>query len=238
PKYVRTFDQKQANIEAGRRLTITYNCQQCHDLEGSGAHIGVTLEDVAFLPPPITGEGAKVQEQWLHAFLTAPARTGQPNSVRPWISTRMPTFNFSEEEINRITKYFLALSDETLELRDYAGFTPDRQSVAVGRTIFNDFQCAKCHPTGSVSIGSGELSTQDLAPDLTLARGRLKPDWIVDWLADPAAIQKGTRMPTFFPDGQSPLPDVLDGDAQMQMEAIRDYLMTIGPSGRSGVGMP
>jgi hypothetical protein len=82
------------------------------------------------------------------------------------------------------------------------------------------------------------VSTQDLAPDLTKARGRLKPEWIVDWLRDPGKIQEGTRMPTFFPDGQTPLPEVLGGDAEKQMVAIRDYLLTIGKPGRSSAGMP
>jgi hypothetical protein len=40
-------------------------------------------------------------------------------------------------------------------------------------------------------------------------------------------------MPSFFPDGQSPLPDVLGGDAQKQMTAIRDYVFTLGGPVRS-----
>ncbi len=36
-------------------------------------------------------------------------------------------------------------------------------------------------------------------------------------------------MPTFFPDGQSPLPDLLGGDARAQIEAVRDHLfVTVG----------
>jgi cytochrome c2 len=237
-RYVQAFDRKQKSIEQGRRVAYHYNCQQCHELEGEGAHIGATLEDVAFLPPPITGEGSKVQEPWLHSFLTERSRVGQPNSIRPWIKVRMPTFSLSTSEINSLTRYFLGLGNQELELRDYASFPVQEEMVSVGRSIFNDFQCAKCHPTGNVVLRDGELSTQDLAPDLTKARGRLKPEWIIDWLADPGKIQQGTRMPTFFPDGQSPLPDVLDGDARRQMAAIRDYLMTIGPPGRSSAGMP
>lgn len=42
-------------------------------------------------------------------------------------------------------------------------------------------------------------------------------------------------MPTFFPDGQSPLPDVLGGDAKMQMTAIRDYVVSIGQTPRPKV---
>ena len=237
-RFVKAFDKKQQAIEAGRRLAYNYNCQQCHQLEGKGGYIEAILEDAAFMPPPITGEGRKVQEPWLHEFLQNPSQVGQPNSIRPWIKVRMPTFAFSENEIGQLTKYFLGLGDLELELRDYAAFKPDPEILPVGKMIFTDFQCAKCHPTGNFVLKPGELSTQDLAPDLTKARGRLKPEWIVDWLADPGKIQEGTRMPTFFPDGQTPLPDVLEGDARRQMAAIRDYLMTLGHPGRSAVGLP
>jgi cytochrome c2 len=231
-RYRRAFDKRQQGIEAGRRLAVHYNCQQCHELEKSGAYIGAVLDDPAYLPPIITGEGAKVQEWWLHSFLKNPAPTGQPNSIRPWIPIRMPTFQFTDAEITTLTKYFLGLSKQDLELRDYASFRPDPVLLPVGREIFNDFQCIKCHPAGTVVPRGGEVSTADLAPNLTLARGRLKPEWIVDWLADPGKIQPGTRMPTYFPDGQSPLPDVLDGDARKQMEAIRDYVLSIGQPAR------
>ncbi len=235
-RYVQAFDKKQQNIEAGRRLTIAYNCQQCHQLEQSGAYIGTILDDPAFLPPPITGEGKKVQEPWLYAFLDNPSVTGQPNSIRPWIKTRMPTFHFSGDEISRISKYFLGLSNQDLELRNYKSFKPDPALLPVGREIFTDFQCAKCHPTGAFAARPGsELNTSDLAPNLMKARERLKPEWIVEWLADPGKIQEGTRMPTFFPDGQSPLPDVLGGDAKKQMEAIRDHVMTLGEPSRPAV---
>jgi cbb3-type cytochrome oxidase cytochrome c subunit len=237
-KYARPFDTRDQWTEAGRRIAYQYNCQQCHDLEKKGAYIGSMLEDVAFLPPPITGEGSKVQEPWLHDFLQAPSRVGEPNSIRPWIKVRMPTFGLHDGEITSLMQYFLGLSNQNLEMRDYASFRPDPDLVSEGRMIFNDFQCAKCHPTGKVSFGTGEVSTQDLAPDLTKARSRLKPEWIIEWLADPGKIQEGTRMPTFFPDGQTPLPDVLDGDARKQMTAIRDYLMTIGHPGAGGAGMP
>ncbi|MEK7249681.1 MAG: hypothetical protein AAB209_04580, partial [Bacteroidota bacterium] len=60
----------------------------------------------------------------------------------------------------------------------------------------------------------------------------------VEWLADPGKIQEGTRMPTYFPDGQSPLPDVLNGDAKKQMEAIRDHVWGLSTlSGAKGLAL-
>jgi len=233
-KFVRKFDMKIKEIEEGRRIAIKYNCQQCHQLEESGGHIGVLASDAAYLPPIITGEGKKVQEPWLHSFLMNPSRVGQPNSIRPWIPTRMPTFHLTNDEINLLTKYFLGLSDQELEIRDYQSFALSAENLKVGKQIFTDFQCAKCHPSGVIVPGS-VVSTTDLAPFLGKARDRLKPEWIVEWLADPAKLQPGTRMPTFFPDGESPLPDVQGGDARKQMQAIRDYLLSIGVPARSVV---
>jgi mono/diheme cytochrome c family protein len=210
-----------------------YNCQQCHQLEKEGAYITSIIEETAYHPPIITGEGAKVQEHWLHDFLKMPSAIGQ-NSVRPWIPTRMPTFNLNEDEINRLQKYFLGLSNQEYEIRDYTAYRPNAETLPIGKQVFNDFQCLKCHPSGNVAAKAGDVSTSDLAPNLQLAHSRLKPEWIVDWLADPGKIQEGTRMPTFFPDGQSPLPDVLGGDARKQMDAIRDHVWTLG-NGRTSV---
>ncbi|MEO8168841.1 MAG: hypothetical protein ABI623_11370, partial [bacterium] len=161
-------------------------------------------------------------------FLKNPSYVGRPNSIRPWIPTRMPTFKFSEEEISKLQKYFLGLSKQELTLRDYKAFQPDPSLLPIGKQIFTDFQCLKCHPSGNAAPKGGEVSTSDLAPNLSMAHTRLKPEWIVEWLADPGKIQEGTRMPTFVPDGQSPLPDVLNGDAKKQMEAIRDHVWILG----------
>jgi len=234
-RYMQAFDKRQQDIETGRRIAYKYNCQQCHQLEKEGGHIGALIEETAFLPPIITGEGKKVQEQWLYAFLKNPSVAGRSNAIRPWLPTRMPTFSLTDGEISALTKYFLGLSGQELELRDYSAYRPDPELLPVGKSIFTDFQCIKCHPTGNDVPKPGLASTSDLAPNLTGARDRLKPEWIVEWLADPNRVQEGTRMPTFFPDGQSPLPEVLGGDAKKQMMAIRDYLISIGQPVRSNV---
>ena len=86
-------------------------------------------------------------------------------------------------------------------------------------------KCMQCHQPGEAA----SLTASFLAPNLTLARERLKPDWIVEWLKDPQVLQPGTMMPTFFPEGQTPFPDVLGGDAVEQSKAIRDYLLIFTP---------
>ena len=46
-----------------------------------------------------------MQSDWLFAFLNAP-KTGQ---IRPWLEVHMPTFGFTERELNDLTRYFASL---------------------------------------------------------------------------------------------------------------------------------
>ena len=62
-----------------------------------------------------------------------------------------------------------------------------------------------------------------------MAKDRLKPAWVIEWLKDPQVLQTGTMMPTFFPDATTPLPAILGGNAEQQIKAIRDYLWTYRP---------
>jgi mono/diheme cytochrome c family protein len=216
-KYQEPATQRVADIDAGEKLTIRYGCINCHQLEERGGYFSAILDDPTKGPPLITIEGGKVQEPWLQSFLKA------PSPIRPWLKVRMPTFSLTEEEINIITKYFLGISNLNLEMRDYAAFKPDPHLLPDGTKLFTAFQCIKCH-----QLGGAEMDPKSVAPNLELAKGRLKPEWIVSWLKNPEAIQPGTMMPGYFPDGQSPMPDVLQGDAHLQMEALRDHLFTLG----------
>ena len=65
-----------------------------------------------------------------------------------------------------------------------------------------------------------------------MAHTRLNPDWIVRWLHNPQQVQPGTKMPSFFekgPDGKATggPDDILGGDSEKQIEALRDYLMVL-----------
>lgn len=221
PTYQQAYDKRMKDLEAGRRLSVHYNCIQCHNVEDRGGYIQTMYEDPGLGPPPLPEtQGAKVQEQWLHSFLK------DPTTVRPWLNLRMPTFQFSEDEIAAIQKYFLAMSKQDFELRDYAATPVETRYLAPGKHLFDLYQCAKCHPTGSADLS--ELSASDLAPDLALAYRRLKPDWIVEWIIDPQKLQPGTRMPTFFYEGQAPDGETLGGDVREQAKAISAHIWNLG----------
>jgi cytochrome c1 len=222
--YQQAFDKRIQDIEAGRRLThYQYNCISCHKIEEIGGYIKATLDDEAFAPPYLYPEGNKVQEPWLHEFLKG------PSPIRPWLIIRMPTFSLKDEEISVVTKYFLGLHKKELELRDYHAIQPDVKYVTAGKKLFEDLQCLSCHYTGKIPEGK---TPADLAPNLSMAKGRLKPDWIVDWITNPEAIQPGTKMPQFYQDLNEPsqLSQELGADVKEQIKALRDYVLTIASS--------
>ncbi len=218
------LDLNQQKIEAGRLLVKKLNCQGCHTLDGQEGSIHAVTEDAGQAPPALDGEGAKVQEKWLYHFLE------NPTVIRPWIRYRMPTFNLSEEELETLVAYFAHQAHQEVSYSGKEIPESSPEKVATGKMLVEKFQCMKCHQVNALSAAMG---SSFLAPDLRLTQNRLKPEWVKDWLKDPQALQEGTMMPGFFPDGQSPLPDVLGGDAEAQIEAIRDYLYRYEREGES-----
>jgi mono/diheme cytochrome c family protein len=59
----------------------------------------------AVLPPPLHREGEKVQPGWLQRFLRDPKPIRPPERML----LRMPKFNMSDEEIDAIVRYFIAV---------------------------------------------------------------------------------------------------------------------------------
>ena len=223
-------------IERGQQLVRSNNCQGCHIIEGEGGSIAPTITDwlvrfrgqgataaeaatVGFAPPNLIGEGAKVQTDWLFEFLH------QPSEIRPWLDARMPTFGFSASEINDLARYFSALDGEEFPFVDLVEPALTAEELAAAETLWSTdyFNCTTCH----IEAGRTPAGTPDRwAPDFALAAERLKPQWIIDWIADPQTLLPGTRMPTFYP--QATPRDILGGDADHQIRVLRDYILTIG----------
>jgi len=92
--------------------------------------------------------------------------------------------------------------------------------MAVGQRLvgMNGLFCINCH---MVNGGKGPGIP---GVDLGMVHKRIQPDWFEKFLLNPPAFNQGTRMPAFWPDGQSALPTVLGGDARKQIAAIWNYL--------------
>jgi len=209
-------------VVQGRALVNRRNCVGCHIIEGDGGDFLKLVKEPTLGPPTLTPTGARVQHDWLYAFLRSPI------TIRPWIEVRMPTFGFDDPNLNGIISYFGAVSNKMGSFQAQ----PVVQRVAsddVGKRLFDELKCQQCHVLGAIPK---DQPTSNLAPDLRMSAERLQADWIIDWLKNPAEILPGTRMPAFWPDHpKSPFPH-LGGDAEAQIRAIRDYLLTFrgGPS--------
>lgn len=218
PNMKKQLTEKEKSIEQGRRLVREFNCQACHSIENKGGEIALTLGE-GLAPPPLNGEGEKVWGDWLHSFLK------EPSTIRPWLQVRMPTFGFSDKEATALVRYFEDLDNQKLTYKSKEDQIPKptREQWEAGKQIVESFRCMQCHEAEP----SPGKSAADLAPDLALSRDRLKPRWIVKWMVDPQKLYPGTRMPGYFPDLQSPLPDVLGGSAKKQIIAIRNYILNL-----------
>ena len=236
------------HVEAGARLVREYNCRGCHQIGEKGGSIrevvrsqieaagGEPSQAIGLSPPLLyssvakMGEGARVHTDWLHGFLADPSK-----EIRPWFDLRMPTFHFTEEELNTLTRYFAALDGVPYPVAPRV--EPDPALLAAGHDLFNKWQCIKCH------VVAGKLPNQEpanMAPDLALVPQRLRAQWLDDWLADPQRLQPGTRMPANFPKDpkENAFPEILGGDQAKQIDAVRAYLLTLGGGASSARPRP
>lgn len=176
----------------GRMLVGHYNCRGCHRIEGSGGVIAEHLDRKTFAPPTLDGEGARVQPSWLIDFLQ------RPTTLRPWLQMRMPHYGLSPAEAAALARYLAALAHASPNDEPPADATDE--IVNIGGRRFAHFKCVQCHPA-SVDAGPCTADPEDLSIDLMLAKTRLRPSWVRDFLARPKAIVgTETRMPAVFYD--------------------------------------
>jgi mono/diheme cytochrome c family protein len=218
------LDPREKAIERGRRLLMKHHCQACHSIDGRGGEtIQAYLPPTANAPPPIDGAGRKLQSAWLFPFLKSPT----PLRV---ISVRMPTFAFTDAEINALMHYFAAIWNEPFPFDSEAAGTLDAEAEAQTREMFEVAKCQSCHVTTDTPRPE---EGQKTAPNLLLTKHRLKSRWVLDWLSDPQSLQANTAMPTFWDEGE-PIPalqDFFEGEGEKQIKAMRDYLYTLREEG-------
>jgi mono/diheme cytochrome c family protein len=220
-------------MERGRWVVKELNCEGCHQVEGVGWAIRATGIPQGMEPPMLSGtpiqlhEGQRVQPDWLFAFLKAP-QTGQ---IRPWLNARMPTFGLSDGEANVLVKYF-ATEGRTQFPYQTSKIDTTSEHLDAGKQLFTQLKCALCHIVDGKALGKplAEIPPEDrprLAPNLSLAHDRLQRDWLINkWLPDPLSQYPGTRMPQF--EYGTVAPGILGGDGRMQVEALVDYVLSLG----------
>jgi cytochrome c551/c552 len=236
-------DQRRDIIE-GWWVVRKYNCMGCHKVHVGQNTVLMTLpryQDPDWkdqLPPTLIGEGARVNPAWLMRFLNNPSLADKPeemdrDGVRRYLKARMPTFYFSDDEIQKLVRFFGALSSQA------EPYIPDKleqltdQERTMARQLFTSegAPCLKCHMTGDP-----KHDARATAPNFLQAKERLKPGWARRWMLDPAMMSPGTAMPSglFRQEGDrmvfaGPTPASFNGYKKDHAELLVRYMFQFTP---------
>jgi mono/diheme cytochrome c family protein len=217
-------DEDVRRLVDGQRRVARFNCTGCHIIDGHGGDIRRLYEDrLTMAPPNLIGEGQKVQEDWLYNFLKG------PTPIRPWLQVRMPTFPLDDPGATTLVRYFAAMDHVNVPFVhiDKAMLRPEYVDAGKQLASKDYLSCFSCHIHGSQNP---EGPPDGWAPNLAMAATRLYPDWIVKWIHDPQKLLPGTKMPSFYADPDNPdgPPDILGGNDDEQIVALRDYVISLG----------
>ncbi len=237
------------DIQEGWWIVKKYNCMGCHQfipgqqttLMGMKRYQDPDWKEQ--LPPKLLTEGARVDPEWLRRFLSNPALSTTDtnrNGVRPYLKVRMPTFSFSDNELRKLVRFFQALSQQPMPYIPEQVPTLTAKETDMARSLFSSTAapCLKCHATGDPA--HDRTAT---APNFLLAKERLKPEWVNQWILDPQAISPGTSMPSglFRKEGgrwvfSGPTPSSFQGYDKDHSKLLVDYIFLLTPEEQRRVG--
>jgi len=241
------------DVQEGWWIVKKYNCMGCHQfLPGQQTNIEQIprYQDPDWKeqrPPKLLDEGARVDPAWLARFLANPPLNTvdtNRNGVRTYLKIRMPTFNFSENEVRALVRFFQAYARQPLPYIAPPQELLTAKEIEMGRSLFasQGAPCLKCHATGNP-----QHDKTATAPNFLLARDRLKPGWTERWIIDPQSIAPGTSMPSnlFRREGEhwvfnGPVPPSFQGYDKDHTKLLVRYIFQLTPeeqrrvSGASG----
>src|SRR6266404_2830305 len=152
-----------------------------------------TPAERASLAQAVSGHAQAGGDDWTES-LGLHAQPGvNRNGVRRYLKARMPTFNFSPNELQALVNFFMGASSQPQPYipERLDPLAADEQGMARALFSSNAAPCLKCHMTGDSAHDA-----RATAPNFLLAPERLKPAWTRRWLLEPQLISPGTSMPS------------------------------------------
>jgi mono/diheme cytochrome c family protein len=215
---VKRLSASEALYHDGMKVVNKYGCVGCHQIDGlRGDILRMYTDDINQGPPRLVEQGHRVQTDWFYHFL------GNVEPIRPWLQIRMPSFNLSTQDKNRMIAGFQQGAKQPTfeEPNEAVKWLPGEREETL--KLFAALNCIQCHTQGF-------NSETPLAPDLRKASKRLRPSWISKWISNPQAIMPGTTMPNFFGDnGLEPIETgYFGGDAKKQIDGLTKYVIELG----------
>ena len=179
-----------------------------------------------WLPPPLVGEGKKVQTKWLHDFLL------EPFEIRPAVVLRMPKFNMSSPEASQLVNFFAARDDAPAPYEFDARTSSDYLSteeakhrnrlVDALKIVTDNNYCVKCHLVGDFRPAG---SVRAMGPQIDRVNERLRPDYVLHWVGNPKRTLPYTGMPVNIPFDKPISQSLYPGDSLQQLNGVVDLLM-------------
>ena len=224
-KFFHQPSDRRQDIQAGWWVVTKYNCVACHEFTPGQETVLQNLPQYQDadgrekLPPSLVGEGSRVDPNWLAGFLKNPTLSEtnpHTNGVRTYLQARMPSFYLSNGEVQKLVRFFGALSKQPLPYMPQDLTPLSSREMTMARELFSHpaAPCIRCHATGD-PVGDRTAT----APNFLLVKERLRPAWTERWLVHPEIIRPGTAMPSglFRWDGQRWV------FALAQLDSFRDY---------------
>lgn len=235
--YYREVPKQKAAHPSGEQLLKQNNCLACHSRDlapGIATHlpsVAATHPETAsrlaaLSPPSITGIGDKLTDRGLEDAIL---RKSPP--LRPWLDVRMPTFQFSNEQLSALTSYLIG-HDRIPSFEKEQNTTSEAQSMgasdaasefAAARLVTADgFGCQSCHAIGEMESPQVDLKAR--GTNLAMLGDRIRPSWFYRWVSNPSRIVPRMEMPAI----QMAAKGILDENLQLQLEAVWKTLNTPG----------
>jgi nitric oxide reductase subunit C len=190
PKRTHT-DQLTDEVVLGKRVWHKHNCNDCHTILGIGGYYS----------PDVTKAYSTRGEAWLKVFLKNPESSDPKRR-------KMPNFNLSEDEINKLIAYFKwvdAIDTNQWPPKPVGEAKPtevslkQRSQTLLGKDVFDQYRCDLCHKI------EGKGGT--IGPDLSHEGSKRDALWIEIQIRDPKSHDPKTAMP--------PFPQITEGETKV-----------------------
>jgi len=210
----------------GARLFADLNCLGCHS-RGLAPGIAAQSADLvaahpelagalaALAPPALTDVGDKLERA---ALLEAMTTSASPR--RPWLSIRMPRFQFAPGEAEALADWLITADRIPQRAAPPEATLAENALLTAGsRLVTSDgFGCASCHAIGKWSPKQDNLAAR--GTDLSLVGQRIRRSWFDRWVHNPARIVPRMEMPSI----EIPVAGVLDERLDDQITAVWNVL--------------
>ena len=172
-------------LNEGRRLLAREGCVHCHTVKLADGTVMTATDS----PPDLNHIAEKTSREWIFAWIKNPQAYA--------VSATMPNFGFNDDDARDVSAFLIAQSTPSPYAQRLAGkapqapSAPDANAVQAGTTVYGESFCASCHATQNAA---GNLVGGDLGPELTRVGSKVKPEWLEQWLRDPAGFAPNTKM--------------------------------------------